>query len=103
MTRPKMPIIRVNMKRAKRVAIESSDTTLPATAGDLLILAEKLTEVEVSLKVLLQALAIAAYDSAAAFRYADNYLKNRKNPHQREDLLLQDLRAVQIEHHVYNG
>lgn len=73
-----------------RVLIEDSfhdpewaePTTIPASDHDLLILTERLAQHLVPTKVFFQALAIAAYDGASAFRYADNYLmkiKRRKN------------------------
>ncbi|MEH2386820.1 MAG: hypothetical protein V7K14_13800 [Nostoc sp.] len=51
---------------------------LEATEEESVILAEKLTQVAIPLQVLLQALNIAKYDKAAAFRYADKYLNNIK-------------------------
>ncbi|MBD2363211.1 hypothetical protein H6G36_18805 [Anabaena minutissima FACHB-250] len=62
----------------------SEETTFPATDRDLLILTEKLSDEEVPTKVFFQAIAIAAYDGAAAFRYADNYLTTVKNKHKRK-------------------
>ncbi|RCJ35435.1 hypothetical protein A6770_16530 [Nostoc minutum NIES-26] len=73
-----MSNIQVNLEKAQKIGSQLLETTVPETNKNLVILAEKLTEFEVPLKVLLQALAIAAYDSAAAFRYADNYLNNLK-------------------------
>jgi hypothetical protein len=64
----------------------SENRTSPATDEDLLILCEKFSQFEVPVNVFLQAVAIAAYDCASAFRYADNYLtvlkkeKKPKNP-----------------------
>lgn len=55
------------------------ETTFRATDEDLLILTEKFLGFEIPPKVFLQAIAIADYDSAAAFRYVDNYLTNLKN------------------------
>lgn len=62
----------------------SEETTLPATDRDLLILTQRLCDQEVPIKVLLQAIAIAAYDGAAACRYADNYLTSVKHQRQRK-------------------
>ncbi|MGH1396109.1 MAG: hypothetical protein ACRAVC_19075 [Trichormus sp.] len=61
----------------------SEDASLPATDGDLLILTQRLCDQEVPTKVFFQAIAIAAYDGAAAFRYADNYLARVKRQRQR--------------------
>ncbi|MBD2472624.1 hypothetical protein H6G90_34295 [Nostoc sp. FACHB-145] len=69
--------IRVN----NQVKFEPLETSVPATEEESVILAEKLTQVAIPLEVLLQALNIAKYDKAAAFRYADNHLnKTRKKP-----------------------
>lgn len=54
-------------------------TSFPATDKDLLILTEKFLGFEIPSKVFLQAIAIADYDGAAAFRYVDNYLTTLKN------------------------
>ncbi|BAZ54132.1 hypothetical protein NIES4103_68170 [Nostoc sp. NIES-4103] len=64
------------------------ETTLPATDHELLILTEKFLGFEIPSKVFLQAMAIAAYDCAAAFRYTDNYLNILKNKNKRKNLLL---------------
>ena len=86
---PAMPINPENLNRAeKEVEIESQEIALPASNRDLVILAETLTNFEIPLNVLLQAMAIAAYDGAAAFRYADNYLNNLKNQHYLQNLLV---------------
>lgn len=86
---PAMPINPENLNRAeKEVEIESQEIALPASNRDLVILAETLTNFEIPLNVLLQAMAIAAYDGAAAFRYADNYLSNLKNQHYLQNLLV---------------
>ncbi|MEH1900648.1 MAG: hypothetical protein V7L04_04345 [Nostoc sp.] len=58
-------------------------TTFPATDKNLLILIEKFLGFEIPPKVFLQAIAIADYDCAAAFRYVENYLiilKNKNKP-----------------------
>jgi hypothetical protein len=57
----------------------AEETTFPATDQDLLILTEKFLGFEIPPKVFLQAIAIADYDCAAAFRYVDNYLTTLKN------------------------
>ncbi|WP_265274540.1 hypothetical protein [Nostoc sp. KVJ3] len=70
---------------------ETEEITFPATDKDLLILTEKFLAFEISSKVFLQAIAIADYDGAAAFRYVDNYLttlKNKKKRRQRKLLML---------------
>ncbi|RAM49534.1 MAG: hypothetical protein C6Y22_21785 [Hapalosiphonaceae cyanobacterium JJU2] len=66
------------------------ETTLPATDEDLLKLIEKFSGFETPTKVVLQAIAIATYDCASAFRYADNYLNILKNKKQRKKLILQE-------------
>ena len=58
---------------------EVEETTFPATDKDLLILTEKFLGFEIPSKVFLQAIAIADYDGAGAFRYVDNYLTTLKN------------------------
>ncbi len=71
---------------------DSSDwtetATVPATDEDLLILTQKLSNHLVPTKVFFQAVAIAAYDGASAFRYADNYLSSAKHKHKRRNVLL---------------
>ncbi|MFN6485093.1 MULTISPECIES: hypothetical protein [unclassified Nostoc] len=62
----------------------AEETTFPATNEDLLILTEKFLGFEIPSKVFLQAIAIADYDGAAAFRYVDNYLTTRKNKNKRK-------------------
>ncbi|MEJ6486896.1 hypothetical protein N0Y54_37520 [Nostoc punctiforme UO1] len=62
----------------KQINFEPLEATVAATEEESVILAEKLTQVAIPLSVLLQALNIAKHDKAAAFRYADNYLKNTK-------------------------
>ncbi len=69
----------------------TAETTFPATDKDLLILIEKFLGFEIPPKVFLQAIAIADYDCAAAFRYVENYLivlKNKKNRKQKKLLVL---------------
>lgn len=56
----------------------SEINALPATDQDMLALAEKLSGFEIPYKVFMQAITIAAYDTASAFRYADNYLTTKK-------------------------
>jgi hypothetical protein len=71
---------------------DSSDwaetVTVPATDEDLLILTQKLSNQLVPTKVFFQAVAIAAYDGASAFRYADNYLTSAKHKNKRRNALL---------------
>ncbi|MHC5863354.1 hypothetical protein [Nostoc sp.] len=63
----------------KQIKFEPLEATVAATEEESVILAEKLTQVAIPLHVLLQALNIAKYDKAAAFRYADNYLNKIRN------------------------
>ncbi|MCW5318280.1 hypothetical protein GTQ43_32485 [Nostoc sp. KVJ3] len=63
----------------KQIKFEPLEAIVAATEEESVILAEKLTQVVIPLPVLLQALNIAKYNKAAAFRYADKYLKNIKN------------------------
>ncbi|MDF5709814.1 MAG: hypothetical protein PUP90_19640 [Nostoc sp. S4] len=63
---------------------EAQEITFPATDKDLLILTEKFLGFEIPSKVFLQAIAIAAYDCASAFRYVDNYLTTLKNKNKRK-------------------
>ena len=58
---------------------------LPATDADLIALAEKFSDFEIPFGVFLQAIAIAAYDTASAYRYADNYLSYVKNAHKKKN------------------
>jgi len=73
-------------------SFDSSDwadsATIPATDEDLLILTQKLSNQLVPTKVFFQAVAIAAYDGASAFRYADNYLTSAKHKHKRKNAVL---------------
>jgi hypothetical protein len=71
----------------------AEETTFPATDEDLLILTEKFLGFEIPSKVFLQAIAIADYDSAAAFRYVDNYLTTLKNKNKRKHKKLLVLRS----------
>ncbi|MFN6570751.1 hypothetical protein A6770_07770 [Nostoc minutum NIES-26] len=66
----------------------AQETALPATDNDLLILTEKFLGFEIPPNVFLQAISIAAYDCAAAFRYTDNYLAVLKTKNKRKNLLL---------------
>ncbi|RCJ41023.1 hypothetical protein A6769_39035 [Nostoc punctiforme NIES-2108] len=63
---------------SKQIKFEPLEATVAATEEESVILAEKLTQVAIPLYVLLQALNIAKYNKAAAFRYADKNLKNIK-------------------------
>ncbi|WP_017652454.1 hypothetical protein [Fortiea contorta] len=67
---------------------EWEETALPATDKDLLVLTERLLEFEIPTQVFFQAIAIAAYDSASAFRYFDNYLATTKKKNKIRNLLL---------------
>ena len=68
----------LNNRINKQIKFEPLETTVAATEEESVILAEKLTQVAIPLEVLLQALNIAKYDKAAAFRYADKYLNDTK-------------------------
>lgn len=50
-----------------------------ATDEDFIALVEKLSGFEIPDKVFMQAITIASYDTASAFRYADNYLTTNKS------------------------
>jgi hypothetical protein len=65
-------------------AEDAEETTFPATDQELLVLTEKFLGFEIPSKVFLQAIAIADYDGAAAFRYVDNYLTTLKNKNKRK-------------------
>jgi hypothetical protein len=78
------PLIEDTFDEPERV----KDITLPATDRDLLNLIQKFSGVDTPTKVVLQAIAIATYDCASAFRYADNYLNILKHQKQRKKLLL---------------
>ncbi|MBD2450174.1 hypothetical protein H6G76_24030 [Nostoc sp. FACHB-152] len=71
-----------NIQVSQQLSSEPLEMAVAATEIDSVMLAEKLTEYEVPLKVLLQALAIAAYDGAAAIRYAEQYLNKRNKQKQ---------------------
>lgn len=64
------------------------EVTLPATDQDLLDLMQKFSGFGVPPKVVMQAMSIATYDCASAFRYADNYLNILNNKKNRKKLLL---------------
>jgi hypothetical protein len=57
----------------------AEEAAVPATDLELLLLTEKITSFEIPTQVFLQAVAIAAYDCASAYRYADNYLISHQN------------------------
>ncbi len=59
----------------------AEETAFPATDQELLFLTQKLSELEIPIKVFLQAVSIAAYDCLSAFRYADKYLTFFANKH----------------------
>lgn len=63
----------------------AEETAFPATDDQLLILTQKLSELEIPIKVFLQAVSIAAYDCVSAFRYADKYLTLFQNQHKRKN------------------
>lgn len=67
-----------NIRRNQQINFEPIKSSVAATEEELVLLAEKLTQVAIPLKVLLQALNIATYDKAAAFRYAEQYLNKTK-------------------------
>ncbi|MBC1236917.1 hypothetical protein VF14_29040 [Nostoc linckia z18] len=73
---------------------EEQEITFPATDRDLLILTEKFLGFEIPSKIFLQAIAIAAYDCASAFRYVDNYLAILKNKNKRKHKKLLTFKAV---------
>jgi hypothetical protein len=63
------------------------EMSLPVTEEDLLILMQKFSGYEIPAKVFSQAVAIATYDRASAFRYADNYVNILKNKNKRKHWL----------------
>jgi hypothetical protein len=66
----------------------SEETAFPATDNELLILTQRLSGFEVPIKVFLQAVSIAAYDCASAFRYAENYLTTAHKQEKSKNLFL---------------
>ncbi|MBE9208866.1 hypothetical protein IQ244_20430 [Nostoc sp. LEGE 06077] len=69
----------LNIPVTQKIEFEDLEIAVAATEEESVFLAEKLTQVAIPLEVLLQALDIATYDKAAAFRYAEQYLsKTRK-------------------------
>ncbi|MCC5639001.1 hypothetical protein LC593_24850 [Nostoc sp. CHAB 5844] len=68
----------LNMRVTQQTGDEPLETAIAATEEESVLLAEKLTQVAIPLEVLMQALNIAKYDKAAAFRYADQYLNKTK-------------------------
>ncbi|MCC5635373.1 hypothetical protein LC593_05810 [Nostoc sp. CHAB 5844] len=56
----------------------AEEAAIPATDRELLLLTERISSFDIPIQVFLQAVAIAAYDRASAFRYADNYLMSHK-------------------------
>ncbi|WP_414569357.1 hypothetical protein [Nostoc sp. CCY 9925] len=85
-------IAMLHIRENKQINFEPIETTVAATEEESVILAEKLTQVAIPLEVLLQALNIAKYDKAAAFRYADNYLNKGKKL---KMVLIKSLSAVE--------
>lgn len=72
-------IAMLHNRENKQIKFEPLETTVAATEEELVVLAEKLTQVAIPFEVLMQVLNIGKYDKSAAFRYADNYLnKTRK-------------------------
>jgi len=69
----------------------AEETALPATDRELLLLTERISSFDIPIQVFLQAVAIAAYDCASAFRYADNYLINHKKNKRKKLRLFQPL------------
>ncbi|MDZ7960095.1 MAG: hypothetical protein RMY34_19800 [Aulosira sp. DedQUE10] len=63
------------------------EISIPVTEEDLLILLQKFSGFEIPTKVFSQAVAIATYDRASAFRYADNYVNILKNKNKRKHWL----------------
>ncbi|BAY41928.1 hypothetical protein NIES2111_63240 (plasmid) [Nostoc sp. NIES-2111] len=68
--------IRIN----QQLNIQTLEKPVSATEDELVLLAEKLTEVAIPVETLLQVLKIANYDKKAAFDYADQYLDKFKCP-----------------------
>ncbi|MBD2255872.1 hypothetical protein [Nostoc parmelioides] len=68
--------IRIN----QQLNIQSLEKPVSAIEEELVLLAEKLTQVAIPVEVLLGILKIANYDKKAAFDYADQYLAKSKNP-----------------------
>ncbi len=67
------------------------ELTIRATDEDFLTLMQKFSGSETPTKVVMQAMAIATYDRASAFRYADHYLdilKNKKKQKQKKLIVL---------------
>ncbi|MBE9006171.1 hypothetical protein IQ259_14185 [Fortiea sp. LEGE XX443] len=69
----------------------AEETALPATDRELILLTERISQFEIPIQVFLQAVAIAAYDCEAAFRYADNYLITHKKNKRKKLRLFQPL------------
>lgn len=78
-----MTVIQVDFGRSE----PEEKNGLPATDEDLIALAQKFSDIQIPYQVFLQAIAIAAYDVASAFRYADNYLNTIKNATKRKNRL----------------
>ncbi|MBD2439863.1 hypothetical protein [Nostoc sp. FACHB-110] len=70
----------------------AEEVAVPATDGELLLLTERISRFEIPLQVFLQAVAIAAYDCASAFRYADNYIMNHKTTKRKNLRMLKTVR-----------
>ncbi|BAY41756.1 hypothetical protein NIES2111_61520 (plasmid) [Nostoc sp. NIES-2111] len=67
--------IRIN----QQLNIQPLKKPVSATEDELVLLAEKLTEVAIPVETLLQVLKMANYDKKAAFDHADQYLDKSKN------------------------
>ena len=72
----------------------AEETAVPATDRELLLLTERISQFEIPIKVFLQVVAIAAYDRASAFRYADNYLTTHKKNQRQKSRLLQPVHSL---------
>lgn len=70
----------------------AEEVAVPATDRELLVLTERISSFEIPIQVFLQAVAIAAYDCASAFRYADNYIMNHQKSKRKNLRLLKPLR-----------
>lgn len=68
--------IRIN----QQLNIQPLEKPVSATEDELVLLAEKLTQIAIPVETLLQVLKMASYDKKAAFDYAEQYLDKSKNP-----------------------
>jgi hypothetical protein len=67
--------IRIN----QQLNIQPLEKPVSATEDELVLLAEKLTQVAIPLGILLQVLKMANYDKKVAFDYAEQYLDQSRN------------------------